>query len=130
MNILVNISVGELLDKVSVLRLKKEKIHDEDKLIEVNKELLILEKICKDNLKDFEPWIQKLKDVNKKEFEAIEGQFEKERKKQFDETFILFSRRVLLYNDFRCRIKREINEEYDSEIKEQKSDEGLFVEDL
>jgi len=125
MEILVNISIGELLDKVSVLEIKREKIKNEVKLIEINKELKILKNICEKNLDNYLSWMEKLKEVNKKIWDAVERQAEAKRRKEYNETHIELSKEVLVNNDFRFRIKDEINKFYGSEIKEQKSYDAL-----
>ena len=130
MDILVNISIGELLDKISILEIKKEVITDKDKLVEIYKELLSLKEICYKNLKDFNQWIEKLKKVNKEIWDAVGEQADTERKKEYDENCIPLSRKVLVNNDLRFRIKDEINKFYGSEIKEQKSYDALSAEDL
>ena len=130
MDILVNISVGELLDKISSLEIKKEAITDNNKLVEIYKELLILKEICYKNLKEFEQWIEKLKKVNKEIWDAVGKQAETEREKEYNEGCIILSRKVLVNNDLRFRIKDEINNFYGSKIKEQKSYDALSPEDL
>ena len=130
MDISVNISVGELLDKISILEIKKDLIKDKDKLVEIYKELLIFKDICYKNLKDFDQWIEKLKNVNQDIWDAVGKQADLEREKRYDETCIPLSRRVLVSNDLRFRIKDEINKFYGSQIKEQKSYDALSADDL
>ncbi|MDD5192593.1 MAG: hypothetical protein PHX96_05630, partial [Candidatus Nanoarchaeia archaeon] len=82
LEILVNISIGELLDKISVLEIKKEKIGNKEKSNEINKELITLKKICEENLKGYEIWVKKLKEINLIVYDNIEKQWEKEKNRE------------------------------------------------
>lgn len=121
MKIFTQISAGELLDKVSILKIKKEKISDEEKLVEVEKELAILLKICDEQLEDFASWADKIKETNEILWKIEDNIREKERGKSFDREFIELARSVYVTNDLRFKIKDEINSHYGSDIKEQKS---------
>jgi hypothetical protein len=125
MKILVNTSVGELLDKFSVLEIKKEKIKDSEKLIEINRELEILKKICDENLKDYDTWVKKLKEINLIIWDNIGKQWKKYNAQEYNENCIDLSKEVIINNDKRFQIKDEINQFYGSQIKEQKSYEDL-----
>ncbi len=122
--ILAEISAGELLDKITILEIKKEKITDKDKLENVNKELSSLnitsnEKIPdKSKVKDL---ITNLKKINYKLWDIEEGKRQAEKDKKFDEDFIKLSREVYKTNDERAKIKLAINEILGSNIKEIKS---------
>jgi predicted nuclease with TOPRIM domain len=120
MDILVNISVGELLDKISILEIKKERISDSKKLEHINKELNILRKICDENVGECEDFINRLKDVNEKIWDIEDSIRKKESTKEFDERFIELARGVYFNNDLRFRIKDEINKHFGSVIFETK----------
>lgn len=125
MKLSTNISIGELLDKVTILMIKKEKISDKEKLKDIEKELVILQEICDSKLEGHEKWIDKLKPVNEEIWGLIGQQWKNERDKVFDDQLIELARKVYLTNDLRFKIKHEINDFYGSEIKEQKSYEDL-----
>ena len=122
--ILAEISAGELIDKITILEIKKEKITDEDKLKEIQKELKSLNETFdqviqeKDKIQDLS---KKLKEVNLKLWDIEEGKRRAERDKIFDENFIKLSRIVYKSNDERAKIKLKINEILGSNIKEVKS---------
>lgn len=119
------ISVGELLDKISILKIKYEKIDDKLKLIEVKKELSYLEAIIKKNnlLSDnmYFDLFQSLIDINKTLWEIEDEIRIKEKNKEFDEHFIKLARNVYIKNDERFRIKNSINLHFGSQINEVKS---------
>ena len=119
----VPVSVGELLDKITILEIKKEKIKDEKKLSYITKEYNLLNKIA---LKVDENYVKninykKLKKINSFLWEIEDGKRQHEKDKKFDEKFIYLARQVYLNNDERARLKRLINKKYDSEIFEVKS---------
>tara|TARA_B100001057_G_scaffold397985_1_gene408324 strand:- start:246 stop:641 length:396 start_codon:yes stop_codon:yes gene_type:complete len=122
--ILAEISAGELLDKITILEIKKEKITDNDKLKNINKELSSLtitsnEKIPdKSKIKDL---LTSLKKINYRLWDIEEGKRRAEKDKKFDEEFIKLSREVYKTNDERAKIKLAINEILGSNIKEIKS---------
>ena len=105
--ILAEISAGELIDKITILEIKKEKITDEDKLKEIQKELKSLNETFdqviqeKDKIQDLS---KKLKEVNLKLWDIEEGKRRAERDKIFDENFIKLSRKVYKSNDERAKI--------------------------
>ena len=118
------ISLGELLDKISILIIKIENIHDEKKLAIVKKELNLLLKI-QDNLsidkKILDEYLEKLKNVNS-ELWIIEDKLrDLERNKIFDNGFIELARSVYFTNDKRSEIKLDINKKFGSKIIEVKS---------
>ena len=122
--ILAEISAGELLDKITILEIKKEKIKDKEKLDDINKELALLsltsgEKIPdKSQVKDL---IIDLKKINLKLWDIEEGKRLAEKNKKFDDEFIKLSRDVYKFNDERAKIKLKINKILGSNIKEVKS---------
>ena len=119
--ILAEISAGELLDKITILEIKKEKIKDKEKLQDINKELSSLtvtsnEKIP--NKSKIEKLVVNLKMINLRLWEIEEGKRLAEKNKKFDEEFIKLSREVYLTNDERAKIKLKINNLTGSKIKE------------
>ena len=123
----IEVSIGEVVDKITILQIKKEKISDKLKLEHVEKELTILESTLK-NSKVLVPekLIQKLKDVNLKLWDAEDVIRDRENKDLFDEEFIKCARLDAKLNDERFLVKNEINNVCQSNIKEQKSYEGLY----
>ena len=122
--ILAEISAGELVDKITILEIKKNKISDEKKIVEVNKELNSLKKtfdkfITKKSL--IEKHFIQLKDINLKLWDIEDGKRECEKKQDFGDNFIQLSRNVYKLNDLRAKIKLEINKNLGSNIKEIKS---------
>ena len=122
--ILAEISAGELVDKITILEIKKNKISIEKKIVEVNKELNSLKKtfdkfITKKSL--IEKHFIQLKDINLKLWDIEDGKRECEKKQDFGDNFIQLSRNVYKLNDLRAKIKLEINQNLGSNIKEIKS---------
>ena len=121
--ILTEISAGELLDKISILEIKLDKIKDKESLVEINKEYESLNKTKNSNLdltEDLKNLINKLKEINLKLW-AIEDQKRTcEKNKDFGKKFIELSRNVYINNDKRAEIKSEINRLLGSNIKEVK----------
>ena len=119
--ILVEVSVGELLDKISILEIKQEKIKDPEKLKFVNTEHSILEDQLNYNVKSdekIEKLFQSLKDINAKLWVIEDDKRQCEKEKDFTEKFIKLSRDVHFLNDDRAKIKLEINNHTGSKIKE------------
>ena len=119
--IIVEVSVGELLDKISILEIKKEKIKSPDKLEFINKEHLILKnQLDKSVKKDekLEKLFQSLKEINAKLWVIEDEKRQCEKDKKFDEKFIKLSRDVHFFNDDRAKIKLEINSYTGSSIRE------------
>ena len=119
--IIVEVSVGELLDKISILEIKKEKIKDPIKLEFINKEHLILKnQLDKSVKKDekLEKLFQSLKEINAKLWVIEDEKRQCEKDKKFDEKFIKLSREVHFFNDDRAKIKLEINSYTGSSIRE------------
>ncbi|MDB9936173.1 DUF6165 family protein [Candidatus Pelagibacter sp.] len=119
--ILVEVSVGELLDKISILEIKQEKIKDPEKLKFVNTEHSILEDQLNNNVKSdekIEKLFQSLKDINAKLWVIEDDKRQCEKEKDFTEKFIKLSRDVHFLNDDRAKIKQEINNLTGSKIKE------------
>ena len=119
--ILVEVSVGELLDKISVLEIKKEKIKDPEKLKFINDEYNILNEQLKNNVKSEEKLdnlFKSLKEINSKLWVIEDEKRLCEKNSDFGEKFIKLSRDVHFLNDDRAKIKLEINKLTKSKIKE------------
>ena len=122
--ILAEISAGELIDKITILEIKKEKILNKDKLIEIEKELSSLNDTMKKfipNNSEIEKFRINLKDINLKLWDIEDGKRSAEKAKEFGEKFIELSRKVYKFNDERAKIKLAINNSLGSNIKEVKS---------
>jgi len=119
--ILVEVSVGELLDKISILEIKQEKIKDSGKLKFINTEHSILKDQLDNNVKSDEKLnrlFQSLKDINAKLWVIEDDKRLCEKNSNFTENFIKLSRDVHFLNDDRAKIKLEINTHTGSKIKE------------
>ena len=119
--IIVEVSIGELLDKISILEIKQEKIKDPEKLRFISNEHSILKKQLDDNVKSddkINDLFQSLKDINAKLWVIEDDKRQCEKLKDFGEKFIKLSRDVHFLNDDRAKIKLEINNYTGSEIKE------------
>jgi len=119
--ILVEVSVGELLDKISILEIKKEKIKDEKNLKFINDEYKILKDELDQNIKSDEKLkkiFQSLKEINSKLWIIEDDKRLCEKNSDFGEKFIKLSRDVHFLNDVRAKIKLEINNHTGSKIKE------------
>ena len=119
--ILVEVSIGELLDKISILEIKMEKIKDPEKLKFIDNEHSILKKQLDDNVKPDEKLnnlFQSLKEINSKLWVIEDDKRQCEKDKNFSEKFIKLSRDVHFLNDDRAKIKLEINNHTGSSIKE------------
>ena len=117
------ISLGELVDKISILMIKEKNISDSIKLKHVTKELEFLQKtlkkyISEDKINEF---LLKLVNINSKLWDIEDDIRECERKKLFDQTFIDLARSVYFSNDERAKIKNDINKTFGSELVEVKS---------
>ena len=119
--ILVEVSVGELLDKISILEIKQEKIKDPEKLKFISDEHSVLKDQLDQNVKsnnNIESLFQSLKEINAKLWVIEDDKRQCEKEKVFTEKFIKLSRDVHLLNDERAKIKLEINNLTGSKIKE------------
>ena len=117
------ISLGELVDKISILMIKKKNISDSIKLQHVNKELEFLQKTLKKYISEEEinEFLLKLVNINSKLWDIEDDIRECERKRLFDETFIDLARSVYFTNDERALVKNDINKTFGSELVEVKS---------
>ena len=121
--ILVEVSVGELLDKISILEIKKEKISDPESLKIINSEYLVLKEQLKKNIKtnsEVDRLFDSLKEINSKLWLIEDDKRMCEKNSDFGEKFIKLSRDVHFLNDKRSVIKLEINNYSGSKIKEVK----------
>lgn len=124
MKIEIPISCGELVDKLTILQIKKIKIKEKNKLEQVNKEFEYLMKTYSDILKKFpnlNEMYDRLYQINLKLWEIEDKVRMCEKNDKFDQSFIDLARNVYQTNDLRFTIKNEINEYLNSDIKEQKS---------
>ena len=122
--ILAEISAGELIDKITILEIKKIKINDGEKLKNIEKELSLLNGTLKNAISDtskIQELIDKLKYINLKLWDIENGKRLAEKNNNFDKKFIELSRSVYKNNDERAKIKLEINNILGSNIKEVKS---------
>ena len=119
--IIVEVSIGELLDKISILEIKQEKIKDPEKLKFINNEHSILKAQLESNVKSddkLNSFYQTLKEINSKLWVIEDDKRRCEKDKDFGEKFIKLSRDVHFLNDDRAKIKLEINNLTGSTIKE------------
>ena len=119
--IIVEVSVGELLDKISILEIKQDKIKDPDKLEFINTEHSILKNQLEKNVQSnskLQELFSSLKEINAKLWVIEDDKRQCEKEKDFTDTFIKLSRDVHFLNDDRAKIKLEINNHTGSKIKE------------
>jgi hypothetical protein len=119
--ILVEVSVGELLDKISILEIKKVKIKDSKKLEFINDEYQVLKEQLDKNVKsgkELEIFFQSLKEINTKLWSIEDEKRMCEKDSDFGKNFIKLSRDIHFLNDKRANIKLEINNLTGSKIKE------------
>jgi len=119
--IIVEVSIGELLDKISILEIKQEKIKDKEKLKFISDEHAVLKDQLDKNVKsnnELEKLFQSLKEINAKLWVIEDDKRLCEKEKDFTEKFIKLSRDVHFLNDDRAKIKLKINNITGSKIKE------------
>ncbi len=125
MEVQINISVGELIDKITILQIKKEKITNLEKVKKVSYELQLLENILnsfeKSKINELENLMIKLKKINQKLWVIEDDIRLLEKNKKFDNNFIELARSVYITNDERFEIKNKINRLFSSDIEEVKS---------
>jgi hypothetical protein len=122
--ILAEISAGELIDKITILEIKKIKISNKEKLNDIEKELSSLNVTMKKSIPDqnlIKDLIVTLKEINLKLWDIEDGKRTAEKENNFDEKFIELARNVYKFNDERAKIKLAINNALGSNIKEVKS---------
>ena len=119
--ILVEVSIGELLDKISILEIKQEKIKDTEKLKYIHDEYNVLKEQLSVNVKSddkLNELFRSLKEINSKLWMIEDDKRMCEKKSDFNEKFIKLSRDVHFLNDDRAKIKLQINDHTGSKIKE------------
>ena len=124
MAVFVPVSVGEAMDKLTILQIKSERIHDAEKLKNITNEISALEPVC--SAEAFQTDIIKelyaqLKRVNEELWQIEDDIREKEAVQHFDDEFIALARSVYVTNDKRAEIKKQINLEAGSDLVEEKS---------
>lgn len=117
----IETSIGEIVDKLSILKIKKNNIKDETKLININKEYDYLFQITFDELKIEESDFYDLVIINERLWDIEDSIRDKERDSSFDSEFIELARNVYFTNDKRAEIKKNINLKYGSLFVEEKS---------
>lgn len=123
-NILVPVSPAELLDKITILEIKSERMNDPGKLANVRRELALLAETWVRSVREDETVFAlraQLKDVNQSLWEIEDDIRDKERNGEFDEEFIQLARNVYFTNDRRSSIKQKLNRHLGSHIVEEKS---------
>jgi len=123
-NIKVPVSPGEVLDKITILEIKSERMSDPKKVANVRVELALLQETWAENIRDtdvIQDLHTKLKEINEALWEIEDDIRDKERAKEFDERFIELARAVYVTNDRRSQVKKELNLHLGSEIVEEKS---------
>ena len=117
------VSLGELVDKISILHIKSIKIKNNEKLTLVKEELSLLQQTLNDHIKsdEIKPFLDSLIDINSKLWVIEDDIRDCERNKKFDQKFIDLARSVYFTNDKRSEIKLEINKAFGSKIIEVKS---------
>ena len=117
------VSLGELLDKISILIIKEKNIVDDQKQYHIKNELDFLNKTLEDSISrsQVKEYIEKLIEINSKLWLIEDDIRDCERKKQFDQKFIDLARAIYITNDRRSEIKLEINKKFGSKIVEVKS---------
>jgi len=124
---LVEVAIGEIFDKITILDIKLERISDESRLTYVQGEKNVLEEaLIMEGVEIDSELYQELRDINIKIWDTEAGFREKEAKQEFDDEFVQFARLNAKYNDERFLVKKRINEHYDSPVREQKSYDRLY----
>tara|TARA_Y100001958_G_scaffold72515_1_gene48928 strand:- start:893 stop:1282 length:390 start_codon:yes stop_codon:yes gene_type:complete len=125
MEIQINISVGELIDKITILQIKKEKIADIEKVKKVSYELKLLENSLnsfqKSKTEELRDLMDELKTINQKLWTIEDNIRLLEKKKKFKSEFIELARSVYITNDERFKVKNKINKLFSSDVEEVKS---------
>ena len=124
MSLLIPVSAGELIDKITILRVKADRIGDPTKEANVRKELALLETVCVQTIggvQGLDPLTAELFEVNAALWDIEDGKRDCERRQDFGPAFIALARSVYIENDRRAAIKRRINDLTGSDIVEEKS---------
>jgi len=123
-HIKVPVSPGEVLDKITILEIKSERMTDPEKVHNVNVELSLLKETWGENIRDtreIQSLHAQLKEINEALWEIEDDIRDKERAGEFDDRFIELARAVYVTNDKRSRVKKDLNLHLGSEIIEEKS---------
>ena len=119
---IINVSIGEVVDKITILEIKLENIKDEEKRKNVLTEYNTLNPlICELSIDKFK---EDLRHINSKLWVIEDKIREKEKNKEFDDEFVTLARAVYYTNDIRAKIKRDINVKFESDLIEEKSYES------
>jgi uncharacterized protein YukE len=124
LSIKIELSVGELLDKITILQIKSERISDKAKLENINKELSVLQsqwETSSYSQNNLDKETRELKSINEELWDIEDKIRDKEREQAFDQEFIELARSVYFTNDKRADIKHVINSKTGSELTEEKS---------
>jgi len=123
----VEVAIGEIFDKITILDIKLERILDESRLTYIQVEKDVLEQALDlEGVEIDSNLYHELREINLKIWDTEAGFREKEAKQQFDDEFVEFARLNAKYNDERFLIKKRINEYYNSPVREQKSYDRLY----
>ena len=120
----VPVSVGEVIDKITILEIKQERIPDPAKLENIRRELTMLQEVVKAEIQpsnELDALHAKLKGINEELWQIEDDIRDKERAKSFDDEFVRLARAVYVTNDQRAAAKRDINELLGSTLVEEKS---------
>jgi hypothetical protein len=121
---LVKISIGEAIDKLCILDIKRQMIKDPEKLKNINKEYIYLFQIVIEQCKDYYDNIEiyhNLMNINLQLWMLEDAIRKLEKEEDFGEKFIATARKIYIYNDERAKIKKKINQMYNSDFQEEKS---------
>ena len=116
----IEVSIGEVADKLSILAIKMKKVEDEEKLINIEKEFKYLNYVIPEEIL-FDDLFAELCNINEKLWNIEDDIRDCEREENFGERFVQLARLVYFTNDERARVKREINIKYASSFIEEKS---------
>lgn len=123
-NIHIPVSPGEVLDKITILEIKCERMSDPEKVANVKVELALLQETWADSVSEdsvINDWHAQLKEINQVLWKIEDDIRDKERDREFDERFIELARNVYFTNDRRAKIKHDLNLHLGSAIVEEKS---------
>jgi predicted nucleic acid-binding Zn-ribbon protein len=122
----IEVSDGEVVDKLTIVEIKLLNIKDEQKLANLKREFEVLDQAVGNILSKTHPLYNELLEINKKLWDIEDKIRECEREKDFSQKFIELARSVYFTNDKRSEVKRRINEVTNSDLKEEKSYENYY----
>ena len=119
----IEVSIGEIADKYTILTIKSFEILDEEKQLNIKKEWKYINQVIKENFKELaaDKLTHRLLDINRQLWVVEDSLRDCENDREFDKLFVFLARQVYRLNDQRAAIKKEINIKYKSEIVEEKS---------